>query len=344
MILYCVSEYDLNSVPQQFPNGTLLHINDTFEQSFVDLINQRGGADWIVSDHFSWAEFDPNVRVHGVLMFAEKQARAWAPTEFIDTVTTTQCANLLVNKKQINRYLALKFAEWFKLEHLAYTWSGLGRSFNMSDSLIEMDLVQRRQEPWLTDQLRSFLLAPIELPEHWIAFKSPNENQNTNAVSVVEYGTNRWTWDNGLGAMVSNSACSLITESVKTQRGAIFTEKTLYSILGLTLPIWVGGYQQAEEWARVGFDTFSDIVDHSYQHHNTLVSRCYHAYADNIKLLTDLDYARTVRDSMLPRLKANRDLLLSGQLEKFNNKEMARWPKFVQDLIVPHLTDLFRKS
>ncbi|HNT71378.1 MAG TPA: hypothetical protein PKI83_06955, partial [Bacteroidales bacterium] len=68
-----------------------------------------------------------------------------------------------------------------------------------------------------------------------------------------------------------------------------------------------------------GFDIFDDIIDHSYQYHNTLIERCYYAIADNLEILTNLQHSSKLRDAMQKRLNANRQKIIYDCLE-FTNK------------------------
>jgi hypothetical protein len=117
-------------------------------------------------------------------------------------------------------------------------------------------------------------------------------------------------WDAGLNQMFSSSAVSLISESVDYQAGIGYTEKSIYPVLGLTLPIWIGGKFQAEQFEKMGFDVFNDYIDHSYQYCNTLTERCYRAIADNQKILSDVEFAAETRQKLMSRLKKNRQFLL----------------------------------
>jgi hypothetical protein len=211
------------------------------------------------------------------------------------------CSNFLINKKQINRYLLLKLVEWFEIKNFTYTWSGAGNTMIL-DRLIEEfkffppDLVEN-----LSD-FKSHLLAPVtRIIPCWVDYPEIN-NSNFTDLS--------WPWNNVFGQKISQSAVSLITESLRYENYMVYTEKTLYAVHGLTFPIWIGGKNQARLWAEKGFDTFDDIINHNYQHCDTLLERCYKAIADNLQILTDLDFAREQKIKNLQRLKKNRELLV----------------------------------
>ena len=140
--------------------------------------------------------------------------------------------------------------------------------------------------------------------------------------------------------MFLSSAISLITESLRFEKAATFTEKTIYSVLGLTFPIWVGGYNQATEWKNIGFDVFDDIIDHSYQSHDTLIERCYYAFANNLDLLSNKDKSAKLRLLCKVRLLKNRKLLLNNHLGIIANNKISTYPQELQ-LCMPEILKYF---
>jgi hypothetical protein len=134
--------------------------------------------------------------------------------------------------------------------------------------------------------------------------------ESVNNFSFSNTETMSYYWNAFAGQLISQSAVSLISESINYEKYMVHTEKTLYSVHGLTFPIWIGGYKQAELWADKGFDTFDDVINHDYQHCNTLLERCTRAFVDNIKILTDLNFAQEQKNKHLDRLRKNRDLLV----------------------------------
>lgn len=91
------------------------------------------------------------------------------------------------------------------------------------------------------------------------------------------------------------TSVSLITEPAYYEKETIVTEKTIMAIYGGTIPIWVGGWRIPDYMQSLGFDIFSDLVDHSYQSAADPEQRCYRAITDNTHLLhrpTAVDRAR----------------------------------------------------
>jgi hypothetical protein len=94
-------------------------------------------------------------------------------------------------------------------------------------------------------------------------------------------------------------------------------------MLSLNFPIWLGGRKQAELWKNVGFDTFDDVVDHSYQHLSDPMARIHRALDSNRRLLTDLSYVSDLRHQMSDRLKHNRELVLTGAIKRYTDQLLS---------------------
>lgn len=254
-------------------------------------------------------------------------------------ITDYNTFNFIINKKLIHRTLCIRLVEMFKLTDYTYTWSGLGRDYNMSDIITELD--QLGTSSPLTEEQRQFLLAPIEIESKF--FEMPESVNSTD--SHVNYKSdNTYTWNNFLKNIFTSSAVSLITESHGHLKKAGFTEKTSYAILGLTFPIWVGGYNQAQGLKQLGFDVFEDIIDHSYQSYPTLIERCYYAIANNLEILSNKSLAHELRTKNINRLKANRDLLLGDHTEIENLKIAKNWPTELFEKWLPLHFELIHDS
>jgi hypothetical protein len=316
----------------------VLHVYDIFDQEYFTKILQKGTPYAVVSDHMTTPPYSDPVPFYGLPLFSLRDANLITRgIQFDNTISTLNCFNFMINKKQINRYLCIKLVEYFKLVNFDYTWSAVDQKFDMHDILVELDSLGEHSP--LDVDTKSFILAPIRLEKKFINF---NKSIAT-SISIDNYGGNSWTWKNGLNKLFLNSAISLITESLQYQKAAAFTEKTLYSVLGLTFPIWVGGYNQATEWKRLGFDIFEDIIDHSYQSYDTLIERCYYAIFNNLHLLSNLQKTAELRESNSDRLLKNRDLILQNQLGKFVDQEICRLPAELQT-VIPNIMNYFRRE
>jgi len=317
----------------ELTNNDILHISDIFDSGYIDYVLKKGSPKYIVADSIT---FFSKLKFYGLPLFAESQTRQIINgIEFEKNIDTINCFNFMINKKQVNRFLCIKFVEWFNLSNFDYTWSAVDQKFDMVDIIAELNLLGS-QSP-LNTEARSFVLTPIQLKKRFIDFTG---SAITNA-GVANYGSNSWTWRNGLNNMFLNSVISLITETSRFQKAATFSEKTLYAMLGLTFPIWVGGYNQANEWKRIGFDTFDDVIDHSYQNYDTLIERCYYAFLLNLELLSNIDKTKELRLIHKDRLFKNRELLLQNHLGKFVDQEISKFPEDLRSAM-PEILKYFR--
>ena len=176
-----------------------------------------------------------------------------------DDLPVVTCLNFSISKKQINRYLLLKLIEWFRISSFDHTWSGLGATVDLRLLLEDfeqfpVDLIHNLEE-FKNHMQASVTKIPVKF------FASPGMKYEGNSY-VANQGDLVWTWNAFLGRMMSQSAVSLIAESIRYESQMVYTEKTIYAVHGLTFPIWIGGYQQAQLWAKKGFDTFDDIINH----------------------------------------------------------------------------------
>lgn len=271
----------------------------------------------------------PGVKFYGAPYWLANEARMFFRESYLIPNETRKTFLFNINKKQINRFLLIKLVEWFKFKNFCYTWSGIGDTADMQHIIREFDCVDE-SSPVLDSGLRSFLLSPITMPKNFIKVFSAQHHTD---FAVVNYGTNLETWKSFVATMSYDSAVTLIAESVQYDHAMMFTEKTLHSVLGLTFPIWIGGYQQAMEWKKLGFDTFEDVIDHSYQHYGTLIERIYYAFVLNRDILSDLELASTLRARHMDRLLANRQLVLENQLSRAVIDCIQQMPTEIQDLI-----------
>ena len=312
----------------------ILHVYDAFDENHLKrLLEKKGHPEHVVQDSYTFYQ--------GHIPSNLWCADLWLGTEIMrfqdiksKALTTNHAVNFIVNKKQINRFLLLKLIEFFKISH-DYTWSGVDNQFDMSQILTEIESLGH-SSPW-DIQTKSHFLRPVEIKPRWISH--PDEIKNT--AYVGGYGTNRWTWDNGIADIVSRTAVSLISESVRFEKAMHFSEKTLYAMLGQTLPIWIGGYLQADEWEKFGFDVFRDIINHDYQYHETLVERCWYAFYDNLPLLSDLSKLKKLRLDLAPRLEKNFHLIKNNVVQRRNLDLIQSWPIPVRQAIKPVLKYFF---
>jgi len=320
----------LDGVPDSLDENSVLHVYDTFEPSQVyEIIQLKGTPKYIINDTYSSLdiEFDGHYCLPIVAELTALRFQKFPETQIAPD--TDHTFNFMINKKQINRHLCMKFVEIFGLRNYDYTWSGIGRDFDMSDIISELGRLGGDSP--IGSKERAKLLAPVtKIQPKFFHFEKPDATVEEK-ISIANYGGNYWTWDTFLHKMFYGSAISLITESLRFQKAAVFSEKTVYSVLGLTFPIWVGGYQQAQYWENLGFDVFNDVINHDYQHYDTLIERCYYAFKLNIDLLSNKGWAKQARTDCLSRLIKNRDLLQNGQISSRIDSMITDLPLDLQE-------------
>ena len=138
---------------------------------------------------------------------------------------------------------------------------------------------------------------------------------------------NAHTYQALLQTTVFEPTCvSLITEPAFYERETIVTEKTLMAMYGGTLPIWVGGWRIADQMCELGFDVFSDLIDHSYQVMDDPWDRCVQAIQLNQKLLKDLSLVKSFLYQHQDRLIKNVELLQQNIFHKQCHDSLQKCP------------------
>lgn len=300
-----------------------------------ELINQtileHGPANFILNNFYSKLDSAYNIFCFPHSFYSSSIPVAVSINHSSPTIVKTDyCFNFSVNLKRINRFIMIKLIEWFGLDNMDYTWSGADSNFDMSIIIQEMNSIQTPSWP---KEFESFILSPIAMQKKWIDVPGDVLVESTHIQT-----SNTKVWQAGLDQLYSHSAVSLITESIDYQAGAGYTEKTAYAVFGQTFPIWVGGKYQAEQFTKLGYDTFDDVIDHSYQYRNTLIERCYHAIADNLDILRNLEHATVLRTNMAKRLADNRQKLLTDCTVP--ELLIAKFQKIVKDFPVEDYTPL----
>lgn len=317
----------------------------TYDQSSFDLqsINSPNVKHVIGLDIPLYPEISAEYKYTGLTCWLEQETKRLIKMEPKDPVYDTNYNFVFnLNKKQINRYMLLKLVEWFELDNYTYTWSGIGgKTFDMSDMINDWHNSRFiKQEP---EDFKSYMLAPIVAMEPRF-FSQQGELITVDKDELVAYTetTNTLPWKNFLGDMHRKSGITFIAESVKFDKCTFFTEKTVYSVLAYNFPLWIGGgYAQADLWEKIGFDTFNDVIDHSYQYEESLFDRIYLAFKLNLELIKDYNKIKELRKLHMPRFIKNKQLLLDNQLGKYNNSILETLEPESRQKIVTLINSLF---
>ena len=321
----------ISTIKNLSTNDILYAIDTINVEMLTEVIKSIGVPGYIVGDNAGFVKCDLpifSVPYRGLcLEWKTLQIQNLLPAD----TETDVCFNFIINKGQINRHLCMKLVECFELSSFVYTWSGIKENFDLSDTINEINQTSHRQ--W-TEHFFFKLLQPVSIQPRWVASNSTNERKTN--VSVANYGSNRWTWNNIFKDLMSKSAISLITESQQTQKSCVFTEKTIYAVMALTVPIWIGGYGHADYFKSMGFDIFEDYINHGYQYCDTLIERCYDAFDLNLEFLNSFKQAQDLRIKLMPRLLANRELMMSDVFYKHTINTLQQWPSDLAQAMSQH--------
>jgi hypothetical protein len=99
---------------------------------------------------------------------------------------------------------------------------------------------------------------------------------------------------------------NVVTETVYEERPGIITEKTLFALMSLQVPLLIGYTGMVQHVKNLGFDVFDDIVDTSYDWLPNEI-RAPEAIRRNESLLRQ----GINRHELLQRLQANQDRVLA---------------------------------
>lgn len=328
---------DVSKLPT-FTETELFHIYDVFDEKYIaEIIRQKGRPKAILSDHILFFDSKDifNINFYGLPLWAMRECRRWNKKDFNDDLTppTDYNFNFMINKKQCSRFILIKLVEIGGYKNFQYTWSGIGRTFDMSRIIEEINLLSN-DSPINSHEFRTNILSPITMPLRFIDENlvdlSDSEELSTKH-GYKNYGGNKWTWDNFLHDLFTRSCVSLISETGNYNKLAVITEKTLYAFFGLTFPLWIGNYAQAHAIEQIGLDVFNDVINHDYQWYPTLIERCYWAVELNKKILSDLGLAKRTREKHFDRLLSNRQFLLSDGLGMYCDQQIQGFPVQYRD-------------
>lgn len=318
-----ITDFSNNILP--FVPGDYVFLSDFVDATTVEYF-QEGGPSALIDDMGIWYEPLQDVPVYGLPI--------WAASYYLICLSqvspesqgdTTSCFNFMANRKAVNRFIMMKMVSWFGLTTKNYSWSGVDNRYDMTDVIVELDILENQNQQFYQGQqwteFRQHLLAPLTLEPRWWGGK----HQITNNVQCTNYRLDH-AWQDGIKDLFLPTAVSLISESKAFEKTSTITEKSLYAIQALTLPLWVGCYKNATTWRSMGFDVFDDYIDHSYEDKPTLIERCFYAFESNLRLLQDLQYASSVRNQCLERLLSNRKKLQQGELFSISRQWVDAWP------------------
>ena len=180
-----------------------------------------------------------------------------SPNHKIDFTTKKNSVNCLMHKHRSQRLLA---SCWFAnnpVKDLLYTqfWA-----HDKQDVITELD--EMLQLSNLTDWTHNYGPKCIMLKS---CHGAPPDLTSFNFKSNNMYEKNAMNFFENIANMYYRTVFSVTLEPVFWERGSHVTEKYVNAIYGGTIPI-VNGYRVYDDLNKLGFDTFSDIIDTSSQH------------------------------------------------------------------------------
>lgn len=196
--------------------------------------------------------------------------KKWSPDYKIDFAQKHHSVNCAMNKIRDSRLLA---SCWFfnnKINGLLHT-----QSWSPTDSTAIAKLAELLQLGKLIDWTHEFGPKVQMLEQYWIDYKG-----NT----PLHYQNNSSNEENFFNSEIKHifdaTAISVVLEPVFWEHGSIVCEKYVNAIYGGTIPI-VSGYQVYDSLSKLGFDTFSDIIDTSSQDERDPVLRIWNMLEKN---------------------------------------------------------------
>lgn len=302
-----------HQLPASLPNTELVYVNDHYDPAKLDqLVGQQS---WIVSDfHWQLPPTERSTLCYPYFLIAlcnqARQEILPMPHEYI----TQSCFNFMVYKARPLRKVFLELLQYFKLSTDSYT-------ANTGQHMKSMEIAHSDPE------ISAFL--------HYR--KTTRLTLATRIITTdVEQGYNISHYSKFLEREVFGpSAVALITEPIEPEwdNSMNFSEKTIFAMLGCNLPIWVGGINQASLWASAGFDTFDDVIDHSYQTKATTIERMYYALKNNLELLTNLELAVSTRKQLHDRLIANRQRVFDNVINTWAERNLLQAPENIRQSV-----------
>jgi hypothetical protein len=264
---------------------------------------------WVVFDHVNAREYTTLKNVLYMPLFLSWQTGLFNQKNIApDWNSRASAFNFMVNKRRPSRELLLVFMSHFGLTTPDYTlcwkdsnWIERGLLSAMTDNVRLRQIIQDTQ---MDTPSRMYLSGSEVVSANELIYR----NQHCNNADVYESFVKK--------DLFESSCISLITEPVLLEQESLITEKTIMTIYGGNLPIWVGGWNQADVMRDFGFDVFDDIVDHSYQEFADPVERCFYAIQKNLGILRDFDRVNDFLSNNQHRLQHNLGLLKTNVFQR----------------------------
>ena len=217
----------------------------------------------------------------------------------------------------------------------AEPWIQKTTAFNFSINKMRENrlwLLQKLQDCQLSTSAYTVYQSPVEnfKNKFWIG---PGGDQHPGHVNNNSFTNIEIYYHFLKNNVYEPSFVSLITEPGFNDRSTTMTEKTLFAFEAGTMPLWIGGFQQARQCQRLGFDVFDDVIDHSYQFVYDPILRMQKAIDSNINLLKDINQLERFFITNQERFLHNRQHLRTcNWFYRLLDRELQRVPLTVAQL------------
>jgi hypothetical protein len=141
---------------------------------------------------------------------------------------------------------------------------------------------------------------------------------------------NRGNFERELTKLYQSHVVEIVNETTCSPPAYMLTEKTLHSYYGSVFPIFISGQASVAHQRELGFDVFDDVVDHSYDLIADPMDRVISAIDQNIKLLTDRQYAIEKWHQCRARFMANA-AVAKGIYAWYEQRTKQKWQYFCQN-------------
>jgi hypothetical protein len=276
------------------------------QNTIVDMFNNQGlNPDdyFFIFDHYLNLKDFEGYFYPNFLLTTAVDYQKFSPNHVIDFTQKKYSVNCVMNKPRQARYIASCWLYNNKIDGLLHTQSW---SQNSSVSINQLD--ELLQLGKLIDWTHKFGPAVKMLDQHWIDY---NGNLST------DYGRNDENFFNGgINTIFDTTAISIVLEPVFWENGSIATEKYMHAIYGGTIPV-VSGYQIYDSLNKLGFDTFSDIIDTSSQYELDPVLRIWNMLEKNKNLFSQ--WQDLILDPLVQNRIVNNLNLLQNPEKIFKN-------------------------
>jgi hypothetical protein len=229
--------------------------------------------------------------------------KTYSPDYKIDFAQKQYSVNCAMNKIRDSRLLASCWFSNNKIDGFLYT-----QSWTSTDSTALAKLDELLQLGNIIDWTHEFGPHVKMLEQHW--FTCDN-------YPIGKYSNNHDNFFNsGIKQIFDTTAISIVLEPVFWEHGSIVCEKYINAIYGGTIPI-VSGYQVYDSLSKLGFDTFSDIIDTSSQYELDSVLRIWNMLEKNKKIFAQ--WQDIISDPQIQNRIVNNLTLLQTPDQIFKN-------------------------